>query len=357
VAETVRPGETYFVVKVLSAQAAFHGSLWERIVRLVVTSQVKLNHPVLGPEPLRAIQRSRKVGRRRAEQLGLSPNLINLVPATMDHISISIEFVLDKENRLAILGGLINDDTFLSAISLGPGATMVARTISGVSQKILQTFLKPEERQPILQFAGDFNIATGELRDGWYVILGTRDEQQPLPRPMPRLEVTDSNLLADGKPITRWSYVILDVRCTEARTRDLNGGAAWDVRLREAEASAQEMASDPFAEEGKKRQTWDKCTKAIKEAQVLLRADPNYLYREAQDIIKVTYTQCRQRIFGEEVSRGLRVFESVSLMQPDLLAERSLLDIPPEEHLNVSLDRYAEQVTQARRIIREAAIL
>src|SRR6266700_5167388 len=69
--------------------------------------------PTLGQESLRAIQRSREVQRGRAEQLGLTSNLIGLVPAVMSRISISIEFILDKENRLAVLGGLINDDSFL----------------------------------------------------------------------------------------------------------------------------------------------------------------------------------------------------------------------------------------------------
>lgn len=351
--KAVRPGETYFVVKIHGAQAAFHGSIWERVRQLLVTSQVALNHPALGPEPLRAIQRSREVRRNRAEQLGLSLNLINLVPATMDHVSISLEFVLDKENRLAVLGSLINDDAFLSIVSLAPGAATVARTIGGLSQKILQAFLQSEERQPILQFGGDFNIATGEFKDGYYVILGTRDEHNPLPRPMSSLAVKDGELMADGKPVTQWSYVILDVRCTEARTRDLNEGAAWDAKLREAEAIAQEMASDPFADEKKRRQTWDKCTNLIREGQVFLRSDPNYLYREAQDIITVAYTQGRQRIFGEEASRTLQVFKSLSLVQSDLRAERAFLDIPPDENLDMILDRYAEQVAQARRIFRE----
>jgi hypothetical protein len=106
--KTIRPGEDYFLVQIHSAQAAFTGPIWERIRQLIITSQVSLNHPNLGNEPLRAIQRSREVNRNRAEQLGLSPNLIKLVPASMTHVSISIEFILDKENRLHALGGLIN---------------------------------------------------------------------------------------------------------------------------------------------------------------------------------------------------------------------------------------------------------
>ena len=142
--KVIRPGESYFTIQIRTAQAAFWGSIWERVKQLLVTSQVNIHLSSQGPEPLKAIQRSREVPRNRAEQLGLNPNLVNLVPASMDRVSISIDFVLDKENRLAMLGSLINDDAFLSAVSLTPASAMVAKTISGLSQKILQAFLKAE---------------------------------------------------------------------------------------------------------------------------------------------------------------------------------------------------------------------
>ncbi|MDM8517159.1 hypothetical protein QUF76_13240 [Desulfobacterales bacterium HSG16] len=252
--QVIQADESYFLVKIIDAQAAFSGRLWEKIKRLVITSQVSLNHPQLGTEPLRAIQRSREVQKNRAEKLGLSSNLISLVPATMDHISISIEFVLDKENRLGKLGGLINDDAFISAISLAPGASTAARTIGNISQKIIQTFLAPDERQPILQFNCDFNIATGELKEGYYVILGTRDEQSPLPRPVPDLKIKDGELFANETPVTQWSYIVLSVRHLEARTRALNDGASWESKFREAESIALQISEDPFADD-KERQS------------------------------------------------------------------------------------------------------
>ena len=137
-AKIVQPGREYFAIQVHSAQAAFSGPIWEDVERLVVTSQVNLNHHSLGNKSLHAIQRSRQVRRNRAEQLGLASNLISLVPASMTHVSISIDFILDKKNRLVDLAGLINDDTFLKAISLAPGAAMVAQTIGGLAQKLIQ---------------------------------------------------------------------------------------------------------------------------------------------------------------------------------------------------------------------------
>ena len=148
----------------------------------------------------------------------------------MSNVLISIDFVLDKENHLASLAGLINDDAFLSAISLAPGAAAVARTVGTLSQKLLQTFLKPEEREPILALSGDLNVSDG-LPDGYYVIFGTRDEKNPLPNPMPKLEVRNDTLLADDKPITQLSYVLMEVRGLSARTRDLNDGAVLNQRL------------------------------------------------------------------------------------------------------------------------------
>jgi hypothetical protein len=167
---TIRPGQDYFLVQILGAQASFTGSIWERAKRLIVISQVNLNHSILGDEALRALQRSREVRKDHAEQLGLRPNLIELVPAVMPSVSISVEFILDKENRLATLSGLINDDSFLASVSLAPGAATVARTVGSLAQKVIQSFVPAEEREPLLQFNGDFNLAVEGLRDGYYVI-------------------------------------------------------------------------------------------------------------------------------------------------------------------------------------------
>lgn len=352
----IQPGEGYFFVQVKSAQAAFTGSVWEKIKRLIVTSQVSLNHPSLGIESLRAIQRSISVQKNQAEQLGMSPNIIKLVPATMPHVSISIEFILDKENNLAALGGLINDDAFLTAISLAPGAAIVARTIGSLSQKLLQTFMKPEERAPILQFSGDFNVANG-LPEGYYIILGTRDADNPLPNPLPKFEISSASLLADGQQVTQLSYVVFDVRYVAARTRSLNEGAAWDTKLSQAEGIATGVAHNPFATDDERKQAWQVCLGILKEAQILLSADPNYLSREAQSIITAAYATCRSQIIDGEASRGTATSTTKAVRsQTDVPAEREFLSIAPDENLEESLNQYAEQVAESRRILRAAQI-
>lgn len=349
----VTPGESYFFIKVHSAQAAFQGSIWEQVNQLLITSQVSLNHSLLGPTPLKAIQRSRAVRRKQAEQLGLSPNLISLMPASMTHVSVSIEFLLDKKNRLVDLAGLINSDAFLATVSLAPGAAMVAKTIGGLSEKIIQTFLEPTEQQPVLQFNGDFNISANDLRDGYYVILGTRDANNPLPSPLPTLSVNNGELLADGQPLTQLSYVVLEVRVLPARTRGLNDGAAWVEKLRQAEGTAQRIAVDPFAEAEEQEQAWQECKALIKEGQLLLTADLNYLDQEASKIIRDSFERCRKQIFASNdrlTTRG----EAKGMDVLDVAADRQFLGIDPGENLSETLGAYAEQVAASRQILQEA---
>ena len=297
----VKPGE-YFWIKIHSSQAAFRGSIFEQVKQLVVTSVVNLNHPLLGNEDIRAIQRTREVKKDAAVQLGLSSNLISLVPATMTHVSVSIDFILDKENNLAKLGALVNDDSFLAAISLAPGVAAVAKTVSGLAQKVIQTFIPAEERKPILQFSGDFNLSADAdakaLRDGYYAILGSQDVRNPLPQATTNLVIDNSGLLLDGQPVPHLSYVVLEVGRSPERTRDLSEGAAWDAKLREAESIAQETADDPFADDSEKRDIWKKCVAVLLEARALLLTDPGYSPAEAQAIYKTVYKRCADLISG-----------------------------------------------------------
>jgi hypothetical protein len=358
--EPIEVGKHYFALQIRAAQAAFAGRLWERAKRLLVTSRVSLNHPELGNEPVQALHRSREVQKGRAEQLGLAPNLIRLIPATMTHVSVSIEFILDKENRLAQLAGLINDDSFLTALSLAPGAAVVAKTVGGLAQKLLHTFFQAEEREPILQFAGDFNLNANNdnaLRAGYYAILGTRDENNPLPRPLPRLSVQNGDLLADDKPITQWSYVLLQVHRVEAHTRDEGVGRPWYQKLAEAEGIAQDVENDPFIEEATRKERWQTCQKLLSEARTLLMADPEYLAEEAKNIIRAATNACREQILGDPdrvVMRGATAIVDPLVRWNDAL--RELLDVESEDDLRRAVNAYAEQVYRSRQIIRQTGL-
>ena len=351
--QQVKPGD-YFWIKVHSAQAAFRGSLFEQIKQLVVTSKVNLNHPLLGNEDFYAIQRARAVKKNAAEQLGLSSNLVSLVPATMSHVSISIEFIIDKENSLAKIGTLVNDDSFLAVVSLAPAAAAVAKTVGGLAQKVIQTFIPAEERQPILQFAGDFDLgsADGEscLRDGYYAILGSRDEQNPLPGTLPKLEVRGSGLLADGKEVDNLSYVVLDVTRVPARTRELSAGASWETKLREAEGLAQAVADDPFAGDGDKKEVWGKCKAILQEARALLLADANYAPTEAADICKTVYKEIADLVSPKE--DGKTKAAKAPDRQIDTKAERDLFGIGESEDLSAVAAKYTQTAAASVKILK-----
>lgn len=355
----VCPGQDYFFVQIHSAQAAFNGHIWERVKNIIVATKVNINHPLLGQDSMRAIQRTREVHRERAEQLGLRPNLIGLVPAIMTNISISIEFILDKENSLRALSGLINSDSFLATVSLAPGAAMVAKTIGGLAGKIIETFVPAEERQPILQFSGEFNLVNEGLMDGYYIILGTRDNRNPLPNPIPKLQVRDGQLLGNDEVITQHSYVVLDVHRTPARTRALNEGAPWEAKLRDAEDEAHRLAGDPLASDEERKSTWEKCRNILKEAQALLRHDINFHHHEGANIIKASLAQCANdlNIKLDNLGGSGVVKASRRNWQPDMRTERLFLDIAPDENLVGTLESYTNQVAEARQVLEAGGIL
>ncbi|MCX7840279.1 MAG: hypothetical protein N2559_12630 [Anaerolineae bacterium] len=348
-------GQDYFLIQIYAAQVAFRGAIWDNVKRLVVTSQVNLNHRKLDNRALRAIQRTRDVQKNQMQPLGLTPNLISLVPAVMPNVTLSIDFILDRENRLAQLGGLINSDSFVSAISLATGTAAVAKTIAQLADKVIQTFIPAEESKPLLSFSGDFNLATQQLRSGYYVIIGSKDEQNPLPAPTARVEVRDGGLIVEGQPATQWSYVILDVQRVGTRPRELNDGALWDLRLREAEDEAQRLTMNPLATDEERKQAWNKCLKLIQEAQILLRADDNFLPKDATHIVEATLWNCRKLIEEAENKRAFR--SAVPSWQPTLANDLIALGLSPETDLAKMVEQYANQVVQARRILKSRAML
>jgi hypothetical protein len=357
----VRAGKDYFIIQIHGAQVAFKGSIWQRVKNLVVTTQVNLDHPLLGEGSLKAIQHTRKVEPNHAEQLGLRSNLVKMVPAVMTRVNLSVEFILDKENTLRNLSDLINNGDFLATISLATGTAIVAKTVSSLAGKIIDAFIPKEERDPILNFAGDFNLATEEsiaegkdfLKDGYYVIFGTCDESNPLPKGRPKLEVKEGKVFLEGNQVTQLSYVIIGVYRSPVRTRDLNEGATWNIKLREAESEAELIGNDPLYNEVERKSAWERCRNLLKEAQILILNDPNYLRGEAENIFKASFSTCLEKLniqAQKSVSPIIRA--SRGHWQPDLPAEYSMFGIPTEENLNSTLDIYQKQVTEAQNMLR-----
>jgi len=352
--QTIRSGKDYFFVQIHAAQAAFKGSIWSKVNRLVIASSVAISRPGLIRENMKAIQRSRSVQPGHAVKLGLRPNLIGLVPAVMTDFSISIEFIVDAEDRLKTLAGIINDDNFLTAISLAPGAAMVAKTVSGLADKLMHAFLPDQERSPVLQFAGDFNLAAeGDegVRDGYYVILGTRDDESPLLPSNTELSIKNGELLRSGVLVSDLSYVILDVQRVTARTRERNDGAAWEAKLREAEDEARLPVSD------EQEQTWTKCRNILRDAQAIMRTDFNYLRDEVDAILLSVMRSCKSAIFADQSSRrsSLTTVEhgTTDVSASDLGDLHVALE--PGDIATV-LDQYAEQVHASRKLLKELAL-
>jgi hypothetical protein len=354
--QAVQPSQDYFLVKIHAAQAAFRGSIWDRVKGLVITSQVNLNHRNLGSQGLRAIQRTREVRKNEAQPLGLSPNLIHLVPAVMPSVSIGIAFVLDKENQLVKLSGLINSDSFFSTLSLAAGPAAVAKTVAGLADKMIQTFIPPNDQKPILEFNGDFNLATQDLKDGYYVIVGSNDDANPLPDPSIRLTVKDGNLFVGGTPATQWSYVIFDVQRTPTRPREMSDGAPWASKLREAEDEAKLVMQNPLATDDERKQTWNKCLRLIQEAQTLLRADDNFLMKDADNIVTAALNQCRQLVDPTRAAITRGDAKAARAWMPELHNDLTALGLPPDMDVNKTLDAYAAQVLQARRTLKAAGL-
>ncbi len=352
--QPVRPGQDYFLIQIRSAQAAFDGSIWDSVRNLVVTSSVNLNSGILGNQDMRALQRTLDVDKNQATQLGLGRDLVALVPATMPRATASIDFVVDRENRLASLGSIINSDGFLTVVSLAPGVGPVARVLSKLSSDIIQAYIPAEERRPILQFTADFNIdgTANGLQDGYYVILGTADPDNPLPDSIGSIDVLDTGLRIDGHPVTQLSYIILNVVRVPTRPPSLSDGAPWAGKLREAEDAAQLTSLDPFADDAARKETWEKCKKLIQEAATLLTADPNFLPQDGQNIWRTSYQKC-----VDLLTRSMPPTKDITPPTVDTPADRRAMGIPLDADMESFAARRAEEVTTAQRTLAQAGLM
>ena len=351
----LEPGQGYFRLRLLSAQAAIFGPFWQQAQQLVVTSEVRLFCPPFNGEPVQSIQRIRPLKQGAAEQLGLSPALVDLMPATLDKLGIAIEFLLDRQNRLATLAKIVNDDAFLSVVSLAPGAAAAARAVGALSKKLVDGLLDEEDQVPVLRFVGDFSLPAGDLADAYYVILGTRYEQHPLPRPLPgppRLRVEGHDLLLDNQPVVHWSYVILDVDVVEMRTRELGRGELWYEKLDQVEAQATQAANTPWLTDDERRKTWESCLDLLKEADLLLRQSPLYLPAEADTIIQQAYYNAYQKV--STARRGPLPTSSLPLPP---LGKDKVVSVENPNELKARVDSYEIASARSRGKLRTLGML
>jgi hypothetical protein len=356
--DVTRPGQGYFSLQVSGAQAAFTGGFWESAKRLIVSSQVNLHlddEQGLGAQSLQGILAYRALRKNEATQLGFSQMLVDFVPATMKRVSVSLKYSVDTSNSLSKLAVIIDNKDLLSVVSLNPGAALVAETISKLSGRLIDAFLPPEERKAILEFSGDFDLTESGLKEGYYIILGSHDARNPLPAvPSPKFEVGEGGqLVADGKPVTQLSYVVLRATCVDAVRDRYAGKSAWRTKIQEAKQLAQDYADDTLAggDSSARRALWEtRCLPLLREAHTLLLADPNFLSTEVELIYRNAFRECqaiiadRQRVRGTTIGRDL-IGRNLA---GDENADRDYLGIPRDEDLDERLSTYAGQLYRAR---------
>jgi hypothetical protein len=322
------------------------------VKQLIITSQINLHRPGLSDQAVLAIHDATPVSRKTRKSLGWRVNLIDLVPAVMTHVSINVSYVLDRKNRMKDFAKLIQSSGFLAPLSLDPATAATARAIGSVADQLLGTFLGGDkERKKILSFRGDFNLITDDLRDGYYVILGTQDKSSLLPRPLPTAEelaITASELLYNGKPIERWSYIVLEVIHIPARTRAKAGGTAWDKLFRQAEDHAQQFSFLPRTNKTQRQNAMDQCLKLVVKGQALLSADSNYLHSESMAIVASVQKLCENYILGGGQTTTTGEAEAdrtdTSLIEP----YRSALGLDVGEGFDRLLDDYSRNVEKAQ---------
>lgn len=361
--EAVTTDQGYFYIQVYGAQAAFTGPWWIGAQSVLIMSQINLHlgdRHDLGDHDFRSILQYRALDKNTAVQLGFSPILVDFVPAKMKKISFSIDYLIDTRQYLRDLVGLITDKDLLSTISLAPGAAMAAKIIGGLAEKIVSTFVPQQERKPILQFSGDFDLADEGLKEGYHVILGSHTPENPLPTKAPTFEVVEGGgLLMNGRPVTQLSYVILKVGCTKSIRDRLTGDSPWRYKIQEARRLAADYADDPFADPDamKKKEFWEKqCLPLLREVSALLKADPNFLDSEVELVYRSAYRECLDLITAKAVTRKSDSGQPVPAWKPDPLADRRFLGIPENEDMDARLNQYAEQLFQARNKFRELGV-
>ena len=235
----------------------------------------------------------------------------------------------------------------------GPRFAAAAKTVGGVSEKLLQTLLPHNERQLALRFEEHFNIADG-VRSGYYVVFGSSDTSTPLPV-APMCEVRDQMVFVDGEPARDLSWVLLELVGVPARTRIFSEGAVWEDKLRSAESRAVNISKDPLARKPDKNQAFGFCQTLIHEAQTLLLNDPNYLKSEADSIIDEVYDLCLIKVFQPAQTRS----GSTSTDEGEVYALRSLrasFGLPVGEQVEQAKARYEVEVLQSLSLLRETGL-
>jgi hypothetical protein len=230
-------------------------------------------------------------------------NLIELVPAVGDGLSVSIDVHVDSDSRLQALSGIINGSSFAKALSLDPRVGGTVQAISVLATKVLEALL-PDMREVVLSFSKDFNYGDPEFREGYRVFVATKDPAYPLSAidaSKLSVEKNTGRLKHDSEDLNNYSYLVLEIVALPERGRARSENSPWFAKMREARMKARELAERIAAvEETEKRKVMKECRSLVEQGRVLLDADRNYLEKEREKIRRAELAACAQLIWPEK---------------------------------------------------------
>ncbi len=296
-AKSIWKDTDYFTIQADSGWVVFKGSIFDNVKKFVVVSKVNPNSEALGNQLKEVINEPRQVVKNGSTSLGLSKNLITCCPASMDSVTIKFDFLIDHENKAAQMIELFNNQSIQKLLSLTPVGT-AAGSIGGATAALRNVFFPDTTNKPILQFVGEWDILARELKEGYYAILASYDKDNPLPSYTPRLTYDDKQLKANCEPITKWSYILLQVHRIPARGLEHGKGRHWYVLHDLVEKISQDVQNNVGLSKEERNGRFNACLTLLDEMQDLLHSDADYLRWEAQDIYLSALTKCRDKILG-----------------------------------------------------------
>jgi hypothetical protein len=285
--------------------------------------------------------------------LGVTNDLTKLLPAIVESIRFEFDFIVDTQSKLQPLADLVNNKTFVAALSFAPGAALVAAAIGGITQGLLEAFVPAAAQDFPLQCQGDFNIVGEELHDAYYALLGTTvDAPFPPTFDSTLLGFRGGTLMYNGNPIDEWSYIVLDVRAIRAKDREFGRAtnAPWSDLLDKAENQALNM---PAQDKATKDSTFKSCQSIVAQAAVLLQQDLMYLNKDRKGIIATELSDLHYQIYGV---RG----NVADALNPEVLTS---LEIPvyaqasPQQAFDALVQGHQQSVNRAVPVLRELGFL
>jgi hypothetical protein len=292
--DSAAPDGAYFVIRIHAAQAVFRGRRFKKARNLVVTTTGRTDHRAHGSE-FTSIHAVQDLRRNQPERIAINRDVVALTPTTMRSMFISVAFLVDEEDQIRKVARMINAGAMAAAIGLGPHAVAAAKAADVLARGVLNAFVTDKQREPILQFAKDFTIPAGDVRDGFYVIFCTTDPKNPLPADVSTLTVTSEGVGLGGDAVANLSYVVLDLKVI-LRRGQRGGSGPWKLIFDQIDRTL--WTSHDLSTLAKKEAVLNNCAQLLLAAQALLQEDDSILPAEVEEIVAAEYAKCAQRIFG-----------------------------------------------------------